>query len=186
MTVLRNRRREAFAVALAEGRCATVSGRLKAMEEAGFKPSEANARRLCNSKDIKERVHDLYKGHCEYISLDIVRVLIEQQRIAFANMVDYFEAGEDGKLQLKDLTGMPREMTAAIKRIRFDKEGRPLIELHDKAASLAALQRYLDPDPLPPHQRGDGKAPTPETPEDKPAYDRDDDLADLIQPQVMQ
>ena len=60
MGALRNQKRERFAIERASGK-----PRMVAMEIAGYKPAEANARKLDNSPDIKARVTELYKLHAD-------------------------------------------------------------------------------------------------------------------------
>lgn len=175
MPRLLNRRRERFAELRAGG-----MARLEAMQEAGYRASAANARRLDNSKDIRERVAELYRQHGDFVSADIARVLIEQTRIAYSNIADFWETDKDGNLKLKALDKLPRELTACIREIKIGKDGDPLIKLHDKPGALQALQRYLDPDPLPPEHRG--SKPIVPAPSAEPEFTADDDFAELIHP----
>lgn len=175
MPRLLNRKREQFAELRAGG-----MPRLEAMEKAGYKASAANARRLDNSVDIRNRVAELYRLHGDFVSADIARVMIEQARIAYSNIADFWEATEDGGLRLKDLSKLPRELTACIREIKIGKDGEPTIKLHDKPGALQALQRYLDPDPLPPEdRRRPAQVPAPMP---APEYTADDSFAELIHP----
>jgi hypothetical protein len=141
MSALRNRRKELFAVEWASGKTP-----IQAMEAAGYKPAPANARKLANSPEIKARRSELFRQHADFLSVDMARVLMEQARIAYSNMADFWERGPDGKgWQLKDLTTLPREVMAAVREVKIGKDGEPTIKLHDKVAALAMLQRATEP-----------------------------------------
>lgn len=169
VSALRNRRKEQFAIEWAGGKTP-----IEAMAAAGYKPAPANARKLANSPEVKARRSELFRQHADFLSADIARVLIEQTRIAYANMADFWERTPEGGWKLKDLTTLPREVMAAVREIKIGKDGEPTIKLHDKVGALQALQRYLDPDPLPPGQKLD--KPAADAP---PVYDAGDDWDEL-------
>lgn len=142
MSVLRNRRKERFAVEWAGGKTP-----IEAMVAAGYKSAPANARKLANCPEIKARRSELFRQHAEFLSADIARVVIEQTRIAYSNMADFWERTAEGGWKLKDLTTLPREVMAAIREVKIGKDGEPTVKLHDKVAALALLQRTLEPRP---------------------------------------
>jgi hypothetical protein len=173
MGAIRNRRCERYAQLRAGG-----MSRLDAMKEAGYVPAEANSRRLDNRADVKARIAELYRLHADFVSADIARVLIEQTRIAYSNIKNLVERAEDGSVQVKDLTTLAPELTACIQQLKVDKDGKVFIKLYDKTSALQALQRYLDPDPLPP----DDRRGIPAKPE-QPVYLADDDWSELAKPE---
>jgi hypothetical protein len=126
---------------------------LAAMEKAGYVPSLPNARKLRQRPDIRDRVLKLRAAHAEFVCADIGRIVQEQAYIAFADIRDYFDWSGEGQATLKDLSTLPRSLTVAIREIKFDREGRPQIKLHDKATALAALQSYRE------QPRGQSNAP---------------------------
>lgn len=145
--MLHNPKHEAFAreVASTEPVFGEVGqALLSAMEKAGYVPSLPNARKLRQRPDIRDRVLQLRSAHAEFVCADIGRIVQEQAFIAFADIRDYFDWSAEGGATLKDLTSLPRSLTAAIREIKFDREGRPQIKLHDKATALAALQSYRE------------------------------------------
>jgi len=144
--MLRNPKHEAFAREVAANE--PVFGErgpalLAAMLAAGYVPALPNGRKLRNRPDVNARVLQLRKANAEFVCADIGRIVQEQASIAFADIRDFYDWKPDG-LTLKDLSALPRTLTCAIRKIRFDKEGRAHIELHDKGAALAALQSYRE------------------------------------------
>lgn len=145
--MLRNARHEAFAREIAANEPPfgdTRPALLAAMLAAGYVPSLPNGRKLRNSPEVATRVLQLRAAHAEFYCADIGRIVQEQAFIAYADIRDYFDWNAEGGATLKDLSTLPRALTAAIKEIKFDREGRPQIKLHDKATALAALQSYRE------------------------------------------
>jgi Terminase small subunit len=147
MPKLRNRRRERFAVEVA-----AMTPLDRAYVAAGFKDSawaRYNASRLANTLEVAERIKELHMEferissiHAEYIRRKLLP-LIE------ANAKDLFvteDTGEGRKiLRLKSISEIPRDLAAAIQRIKFDPDtGAPTeYVLHDKVSAGTVLLRSV-------------------------------------------
>jgi phage terminase small subunit len=80
----------------------------------------------------------------ERILLDADRVLLELKRVAFSDIRDYLEAGEDGALAVKPRAALAPGATAAIAQLSLGGRNRPAtIRLHGKLHALRALVRHL-------------------------------------------
>ena len=112
----------------------------EAYTRAGFLPGPANARRLANTKAVKARIRERFKEALEYADVRAARLAVQIDRIGRANIADLFEA--DGKT-LRNITTLPKELSAAIASVEFDEEGRPKIKLHDKLAALSTLLKHV-------------------------------------------
>lgn len=64
-------------------------------------------------------------------------------RIAFADLRDFAEFDEHGKLKPFNLRLLPDDVTAAIVEISEDKDGRVRFKLADKGAALRDLGKHL-------------------------------------------
>jgi len=64
------------------------------------------------------------------------------KRIADSNIMDFLEKDDEGKIVVKDLEDLPRELTYAVKKIKRGQFGIEL-ELESKMKSLNDIGRYL-------------------------------------------
>jgi Terminase small subunit len=117
--------------------------RAKAYERAGYAPGVENARRLSNTIDVKARFRELFGQALEYRDVRIAAVVNRIDRIGRANLVDFFERGPEGKLQLKDITTLPRELTDALAAIEWDEDGNPKLKLWDKNQANFTLLKHM-------------------------------------------
>ena len=117
--------------------------RVKAYERAGYAPSPENARRLANTQGVKGRFQELFGQALEYRDVRIAVVVNRIDRIGRANLVDFFEKDPNGKLVLKDLTTLPRELTDALAAIEWDEEGKPKLKLWDKNQANFTLLKHM-------------------------------------------
>lgn len=145
MPILSDRRYEDFAQRLANG-----EDRTEAYKSAGFDGQRANARRASNYPQVKARVAELGARACELADITRASTLVEVDRVARANITDFFEAVEVRKgkqveieYRLRDLTKLPRALTAAISAIEWNRDGMPKIVLHPKVSALDKLGRNL-------------------------------------------
>lgn len=144
MGALRDPQWEKFACELAE-----LKAPLEAYKLAGYLPHRGNASRLARRIEVRTRVKELLDEAAEFANIRRVRVLVEIDRVGRANLQDFVEAelAADGKptgrVKLKDLTQLPRELTAAIASLEYDDAGQPKIKLHDRNQANFALLKHL-------------------------------------------
>mgnify|MGYP001601850268 CR=1 FL=1 len=147
MPALKNPQYEKFASELAE-----LKPTIEAYKLAGYVPDRGNANRLAARPVIKARVAELLEEAAEYADIRRARVLVEIDRVGRANLVDFFErvslgANDAGiemfEIRLRDITRLPRQLTAAIAAIEWDDAGRPKLKLHDKNAANFTLLKFL-------------------------------------------
>lgn len=140
---LSDRQHERFAQGLAE-----LMTQEDAYRAAGYVPDRANAGRLANRPEVKARVAQLMSEAAEFANVRRERIVVELDRIGRANVLDFydFERDENGRLdaKLKDLSKLPRELTAAIQSIEHDgKTGKVRLKLHDRCAANTTLLKFL-------------------------------------------
>lgn len=98
----------------------------------------SNARNLLKRKDIQDYIKELQTERNKRLQITQDDVLRELAAVAFSNVCDYAEVGEDGKLKYIPTSEIDPSKQAAIMSIRQDKYGMT-IRLHDK---LKALETY--------------------------------------------
>lgn len=127
-------------------------------EAAGFKRPRGNAERKARQPNVAARIEFLRMEAAKLAGVSLGRVLLEQSRIAYANMIDYM-AITNGQ-PVVDLAGLTREQAAAIAEFTVDthverdgpddKEGfvvtRTKFKLHDKVGALRDLKKHLGGD----------------------------------------
>lgn len=147
MSVRLNFRQERFALELYAGKTP-----YEAMERAGYKPHPENARRLAQHPNVRRRISEMFAQERGYVEIEAMQCRRERRLIAFADIANYYEPSIDangqptGRVRVKNFTDLPRELTAAIASIRPTKLGWE-IKLHDKDASLRAIEDRVDPSP---------------------------------------
>lgn len=153
MGCLREPSHEKFALEYVE-RIFSGMPRTKALSEAyrsaGYVPRAANARRLLQREEVRRRVEALTSEAAEFANVRAKRIVVEVDRIARANLVDFFEPvlGADGQpkpgeYRLLDLHSLPRELTAALASLEYTDDGKPKIKLHDKNQANFTLLKHL-------------------------------------------
>src|SRR5437879_5754723 len=100
---------------------------VEAYRTAGYVASHANARRLRQRPEVRARIEELAREAAEYLDIRVQRVAVEVDRVGRANFADFIEPALDkdgnriaGAFKLRDLTELPREITAAIKGLSYD------------------------------------------------------------------
>jgi hypothetical protein len=121
-----------------EGANAVKRARDEAYKRAGFAPNSDNARRFANRPQIKARVSELFNEALEYRDVRVASVLTRIDRVGRANVVDFY----DQNLKIRNINDLPRELTEAIKAIKF-KDGEIGIELWDKNQANFTLLKHL-------------------------------------------
>lgn len=123
---------------------------VEAYKTAGFVASHANARRLRNRPEVRARINELAAETAEYLDIRVQRVAVEVDRVGRANIIDVIEPVKDkdgnqvpGAYTIRDLTKLPREITAAIKGISYDSNGLPKIDMHDRNQANFTLLKHL-------------------------------------------
>lgn len=147
MAALKDPQHEKFASELAE-----LKPPIEAYKLAGYVPDRGNANRLARKPHIRARVQALLDEAAEYADIRRVRVLVEIDRVGRANLADFFERVKTGKddngkdtfeIRMRDITTLPRHLTAAIAGLEFDEFNRPKLKLHDKNAANFTLLKHL-------------------------------------------
>lgn len=147
MPALKDPQYEKFASELAELKSPTEAYKL-----AGYAPHRGNAARLAKRPEVRARVQELLDEAAEFADIRRVRVLVEIDRVGRANLADFFERVSLGtndqgverfQVQLRDITTLPRHLSAAIAGIEWDDAGRPKLKLHDKNAANFTLLKHL-------------------------------------------
>src|SRR6185437_12987689 len=123
---------------------------------AGYSEKGATVRgsELLARRNVRKRVDELLSKRASKLELTAQRVLEEISRLAFSNMADYMEIGEDGKPIGLDLSKITRDQAAAIQEISEDTTGgsgdgerrlilRTKFKLTDKTKNLELLGRHL-------------------------------------------
>jgi phage terminase small subunit len=139
MPMLTNRKHEIFAREIAAG-----EGLEASYIRAGYKPGYSarfNASRLRNTRLVKERVNELLDQFnqqagvkAEYVQAKLMPLL----QVNFKDLLD-----DDG--QLKPMHDLPREVTAAVKSIKYDRKTGQVAEvvLTDKVSTATCLLKSI-------------------------------------------
>lgn len=147
MTALKDPQYEKFASELAE-----LKPPIEAYKLAGYAPHRGNATRLARRPEVQARVHELLEEAAEYADIRRTRVLVEIDRVGRANLADFFERVPTGRddqgreqheIRMRDITTLPRHLSAAIAAIEWDDAGRPKLKLHDKNQANFTLLKHL-------------------------------------------
>lgn len=123
---------------------------------AGYQPKAARvqAANLITNPNVKLVLAYLANTKAKKAEIDADKVLQEIANTTYHNIADYFAVDFQGNLILKDLTEMPREMSAAIKKVKITNtrhgsrddpvfEQRIEFELYDKQRGAELLGRHL-------------------------------------------
>lgn len=122
-------------IAFAENYLCTFNATVAA-KVAGY--SERTARQIGHENltkpDIQSYIQEKTNSSLEKLGITQERVITELVRIAFGNVADLFE----GDWELKSLTDIPKEKSAAIKSLTKTETG-VKINMHDKLGALLKL-----------------------------------------------
>lgn len=156
MACLRNPQWEIFARETVELQLTNApNARAKAYERAGYVVNSnptitgANARKLSNRREVRERIDALFAEAMEYRDIRPAQIVTRIDRVGRANVADLYEA--DG-VTLKNVHRLPREVSDAIESIEYVEggthdDGSPRyiakIKMHDKnQANFTLLKHY--------------------------------------------
>lgn len=118
------------------------------------KGADSKASQLLGKVKVQKIVQQFLSKRASKLELKADKVAEELQRLAFSNMLDYMEIGEDGRPIGLNLAGISRDQAAAIQEITEDTTGgtgdgerrlilRTKFKLADKRGSLELLGRHL-------------------------------------------
>jgi hypothetical protein len=144
MGPLKNRKHEAFAREIA-----ALTPPATAYAAAGFKGDPRwhryNASKLAHKPHVQARIAELGKQFEEMAGIHAAYIQHKLLPLIEANAAELFERDENGKERLRPITELPRELTAAIAKIKCDADtGRVTeIALHDKTATGNVLLRSV-------------------------------------------
>jgi len=130
----------------------------KAMQRAGYKRSTAknSGTRYFERVEVQALIDELMDQRKERVKRDGDDVIKELESVAYSNIMDLFESEVEGEgefnesksLVLRDLSGLPCSVTAAIRDIKItpasaQAPGKIEIKLHNKLSALEALGRHF-------------------------------------------
>ncbi len=128
----------------------------RAAQAAGIAESGAGvwASRTLKKAKVQRLIQQHQARRASKLDLKAERIAEELQRLAFSNMADYMEIGEDGKPKGLNLSNLTRDQAAAIQEITEDTTGgsgdgerkmilRTKFKLADKRGALELLGRHL-------------------------------------------
>lgn len=120
----------------------------EAMRLAGYKPHRGNAARLASDPLIVEEFERISVEAARAAGVHLGRVLIEQAKLAYSDMRNYFERVPDTtRVRFGDLLAMPSAITAAIAHVKLREDGTvEEFKLHDKAGPLRDLKKHVASD----------------------------------------
>ena len=111
---------------------------------AGYSPRAANVKgaQLLTIVSIRTKIQSLQNEIAARLKLDAESIAMEYKSIGFSNITDYLNSD----FSLKDISRLPRFLTAAIESIKIRKVGNAVyteIKLLDKLKALEALAKHL-------------------------------------------
>jgi len=130
----------------------------KAMQRVGYKKSTArnSGNRYFSRPEVQALIDELMAQRKERIKRDGDDVIKELECVAYSNIMDLFEyevideadLNESKALVLRDLSGLPNSVTAAIRDIKITPAsdlapGKIEIKLYSKLTALEALGRHF-------------------------------------------
>jgi phage terminase small subunit len=147
-------KQEAFCVAVADPNISNATAAYRSAYDCSkMKPATVNraAKQLMDNPKIATRITELRAPALENLNITLESVLGELALIAFANIGDFLEIGENGKATLT-LEGITTEQLAAVKKVKtnevLNSEGELIgysneFELADKLKALEMLGRHV-------------------------------------------
>lgn len=136
MPILKNHRHELFAQQLAVGKSATEAYRL-----AGYKDNRQAASRLFTKDDVQTRVAELHAPAIRKVDVTVERLAEELGYISIHDLAEVLETRGSKVFLRKELSELPKAVTAAISSIRSTKEGVE-VKFHDKLGAISLLGKH--------------------------------------------
>ena len=100
---------------------------------------------LLRKPEIQSYIQKLKSDRSDRTTVTSDRVLKELSRMAFSDVAEIVESGAEG-LQLKDISKLDRDTTAAISEIgefRSEKGNKFSLKMHNKLGALTLLMQHL-------------------------------------------
>ena len=148
---------------------------------AGYSPKSASGpRRLLDNPRVRHEIEQMERRKAAEAGVRLGAVLVATAKIAFANLADFLECDEDGRVkvneegQLQLRSDLTREDLEAISTITVNDKGKITWSI-DRAPALKALRDLLHPLKTKVELTGADGAPLFD-----PSKLSDDDLASLI------
>lgn len=140
---LKNPRQEQFCQAVLE-----TNSLKRAYESIGLKRPRGNAERYARQHKVAKRLSFLWAQAAQAAELNGARHLLSQERIADANIFDFFDIDpETGQLRNLNLAKVPHVMGSAVQEISYDSEGRPKLKMYDASAAQRFIIERAAPKP---------------------------------------
>lgn len=120
---------------------------LDAWVMAGYSPHSKQWIDVVRDPDFIARVAEFRAADRQPSNISLNFLQQRLLRIALSDPGHFFEPvpHTSGRYRVKDLASMPPELRACISEVSFDKNGRPLIKIHDRAKALNDLARLIAP-----------------------------------------
>jgi hypothetical protein len=135
----------------AAGRGLTGVSPKHAYLRAGYSPKSASGpRRLLNNPRVRHEIEQMERRKAVQAGVRLGAILAATAKIAFANVADFVECDEDGRVkvneegQLQLRSDLTREDLEAISTITVNDRGRVLWNI-DRGPALKALRELLHP-----------------------------------------
>lgn len=130
----------------------TTNARQAALD-VGYSPSFAKSQAVALRKQVSSLIMQNQERAKKRSAISVARVQTELAAMGFANIVDYFNVAESGKVTPKQLNELTREQSAAIQEVKIldvtnEETGEVtyvigFIKLADKRANLVELGKTL-------------------------------------------
>jgi hypothetical protein len=114
---------------------------------AGYAVSSLDYLRVMREQDFLDRVVEFRDADRTAHGVSLPFLKQRLLRIALSDPGQFFEPipHTSGRWRAKDLLSLPPELRSCISEVNFDKNGRPLIKLHDRVKALTELARLIGP-----------------------------------------
>jgi hypothetical protein len=109
----------------------------------GRNPAIGNQSRAFRRPEIQARVEYLRGEFNRMAGISLAALQARLLRIADANVVNFFETDERGRMHLRDLTALPRSVTAPIAELRLDADGAVKVKTCDKLHAIDSLLKTI-------------------------------------------
>lgn len=136
-----NNRQKKFAEQYAAGLSATAAYLASGYQVKNEAVAASNASELLRNPKIQCYIQELQQQQQHRTGIDADRVLNEYAKIAFSNIFDVIEIGDEG-MKLKPPERMPEGASSAIASIS-SSPGKLTVRFHDKLKALEALATHM-------------------------------------------